>query len=793
MSISAAFLWRFLDDVWDLLPTEDRRLFETYWSAQVQLAGNLQQKTFEAALSTNVATVPIYLAERWNRFVMDETSCDLFEETVEVVLTGVLASALARDTVFFDTFSVSNANRQIRHQQLVLFYDDSPRALRYGKILKNTVSVRIGSTEYTENRDYAVNYVEGYIRALDGTRLPITDSATVTYDHEEYTRDLDYTVNETASTMTRLADGVISDGAAVSASYTYNTTPTLQMTGSGASLTLTELTDLTKDFTTLLPGRTLTILAGPNAGTYPINVVTAANTFQISGNFVSIQSGEVRYSINAFPHGLRVGRQVASVPVLQNKVDVPSSVMIEGIDHIVGSGILASRTAFGMSSLGPTETRTRAMWAEKALIDAETPYRNFGVLIDFYRTNSEAYRLALQGLWYTFWTGSTPGNLQRGLQILLGLPYARNAGTVSALSLTEIQITDPRGQVLVYAIPSGLTATVALAEEVARFASLTTGVRIIDRNNEPGFVATRLGLSGISRYLTDTATIAQGSPEETRAFALLEHHLFLPQVLTQALTSRISVSELVTFLDNMKPKWTDYVFSFNEDADDTIYCSEDAESDWAIDLTTTVGNNEQNQAFARNNFIISRTTGEIIAGGTMAAGNFRDASADFATAGIDRNDMVMITEGAYKGYHRVLTRISATVLALEIPDALIVGTLDLDYTVMQEEFVLGHDAVQIKRDHILIPGTAYTAPAVLNTKTNAVFGDLENAEVKALLLVDVGNVGNEVQVITDANVALGEIAVGVSPGVVVRDHEISSAAIKRRDNIGAVVTDAFGI
>lgn len=792
MSTSAAFLWRFLDDVWDLLPREDRQLFETYWSAQVQLASNLQQKVLEAALSTTVATVPIYLTDRWSRFAMDESTCDLFDETISLVMTGLLPTSLGRETVFFDTVSISNASRQIRHQQSILFYGTDPHTLRYGKIVAGTVSVRSGNIEYTENRDYAVNYVEGTIRALSGTRISTTAAVTVTYDHEEYKRGLDYEISEVNMTVTRLADSQVPDGVEVFASYTYNTTPTLALTGTSAVIDVTTLTDDSKDFSNLLSGRTLTILAGPNAGTYAINVVVSSTQIQIAGTFPTTQAGEVKYSINAFPHAMRIGRQVASIPVLQDRIDDPTTVMVEGIDHVVSAGVLASRTAFSLSPLGPQEVRSRAMWAEKVLIDAETPYRNFGVLIDFYRKNSESYRLALQGLWYTFWTGSTPGNLQRGLHILLGLPYVRNAGTVTALSATEVQITDPRGQTLSYAIPSGLEAVVALGDEVARFASLTTGVRIIDRNNEPGFVASHLGLSGIARYLTDDADISHGSPEETRALALLEHHLFLPQVLTQALTTRVNVAELVTFLNNMKPQWTDFVFSFNETAADEMTCSETASADWGIDLTTTIGSNEQNQTVARNAYIIARDTGEIIGGGTQVTGNFRDASADFAAAGIDRNDMVVITEGSFQGYHRVLRRISATVLGLDIPDASIVATLGLSYTVLQEEFVLGHDAVQLKREHILLKGTDFPAPGSLNTGTDVDFGDLEEADIQALLLVDAGNVGAEVQAITAADVDLGEIDVAVSPGTVTRDHEIASAALTRYDNT-MTVTDAFAI
>ena len=78
MSISSAFLYRFLDDVWDLLPTQDRELFEAYWRGQIRIVADLEQKTLEASLSVEVSEVPVFLTERWNRFLMNDETCDLF-------------------------------------------------------------------------------------------------------------------------------------------------------------------------------------------------------------------------------------------------------------------------------------------------------------------------------------------------------------------------------------------------------------------------------------------------------------------------------------------------------------------------------------------------------------------------------------------------------------------------------------------------------------------------------------------------------------------------------------------
>lgn len=797
--ISSSFLYRFLDDVWDLLPTEDRKLFEAYWKGQVRIAANIESKTIEAGQAIEVSEVPVFLTQRWNRFVMDADTTDQFEQVDSLTLLLTAPMLLSRETVFFDTLVVSNASGQINHEETLRFFDDAVHGLRYGKLIKGTISIKLDGFEFTPNRDYVVNERDGTVQALDDGRIPTEDIVTITYQHEEYTRDLDYTVNEASFTIVRTPSSAIATGETVAARYTYNGTATLLLEGTDAAVDTAILTDESKNFSTLLPGRTLTIVSGANAGTYPINAVLSPTEIQIATLFPLAQASDVVYTINAFPHGVKIDAQIESIPVLQDLVDDPCSVLIEDIDYVVRDGLLSSRTAFLKSAIGPTEIQQRQAWAEITRVDDETPYRNFGVLIDFYRKNSEAYRLALQGLWFTFWTGSTPGNLGRGLHILLGLPFARRAGTISRVDtdLAEIDITEPSGRIITYSIPDGLDPTFARDDEVARFDSLTTGVQIIDRNNDPGFVTSRLGRAGIAKFLTDNATTGFGDTDETKALELLEHHLFLPQVLVEAITQRVNVTELVTFLDNMKPQWTEYVFSFSVEESESITFSEEIDPlDQSIDLTTTVDNNECNKSVILGEYILHRTTGEILGAGSQAAGNFRDLGADFVVTGTDTGDFVRIDAGLFKGFHLVLERQSATVLSLDIPDAALQTALGLEYFVLSEEQCrLDHDSIQIRKEHTLLPGTDYPAPATLNTKTDVDLAGLglTDDETKALLLVDIGIGGAEVQAITDADVSAGELDVGSPPGTVTRDHEIASAALKRTNNVGPVVTDAYAI
>ena len=802
MSVSAGFLWRFLDDVWDLLPTEDRQLFESYWMGFIQVGGALQSRIIEAALSPIVETVPVFLTERWNRFVMDDVRSDLLQRTETLTLSQAAAMPLGVETALYDTFTLTSASGSIPYGEAIEFFDGSIRTLRYGRLLANTVSVKIGPVEYTPGHDYVVNLVQGTIQALDGGRLPIDQVATVTYAHASYTRGLDFEIDEAAAKVALVEASAIADGAAVVAAYTYNATPTLPLQSAAGviSSALTSLADETQNFGALLPNRTLTILSGPNAGSYSVIGILGPTEIAIDPRFLQPEAGGgVAYTIDAFPHGTRIAKNIVSIPTLQEQIDAPTIALEEGVDYVVRGGILAARASFPMMTLGPTEDRTRALWAEKTLVDKETPYRNFGVLIDFYRQNSEAYKQALEGLWFAFWTGSTPENLRKGLHILLGLPYARAAGTVVGLtpptttSAGEAQIQDARGQILSYVLPAELDATVALGQEVARFTPLTTGVRIFDRNSDPSFVASRLGRAGIARFLTANASRGPGDTDETRALTLLEHHLFIPQVLTEALTSLINVKELLTFLTNMKPKWTEFVFSFNADVDESVTVSNASETvDVAdtIDASTTINNNEANREYADGIFIVARSTGELVVG-NQTTGNFRDLGVDFSALGIDAGDVVRISSPGFVGYHAVLARVSASLLSIDIPDSLLTPAVDLQYVILPRELLLGHDAMNLKREHVRRPGTTYFAPTVLNVRTDADLSGLEDADVAALLLVDGSNAGSEVQPVAAARVDLDELEVASAPSLGARPHALASAALTRA--VSGSVTDALAI
>jgi hypothetical protein len=148
------------------------------------------------------------------------------------------------------------------------------------------------------------------------------------------------------------------------------------------------------------------------------------------------------------------------------------------------------------------------LWAEYTYIDnSATIQANFGLLADLSMDKAALlpgnvdYLSAVRGLWYAYMNGPTLFNLRVGSQILLGLPFAEEAGTIQEIR-TDFSPTS--GRMLIqdaarteivrsYTFPRALLpetnpatgARYAAGDTVAQFAPLVEGVEIVDYVKDP--------------------------------------------------------------------------------------------------------------------------------------------------------------------------------------------------------------------------------------------------------------------------------------------------------------------
>ena len=140
-----------------------------------------------------------------------------------------------------------------------------------------------------------------------------------------------------------------------------------------------------------------------------------------------------------------------------------------------------------------------SLWAEITYLDNRPAVEaNFGTLVTF--TSSEAsaisssldYLSAVRGLWYAYFGGPSIENVRIGIQILLGLPFAEEAGIVDRIdphfSATQgrIFLRDVSNPAIVrgYFYPTvaglGLAPNIAAKTKIEQFAPLSTGVDVLD-------------------------------------------------------------------------------------------------------------------------------------------------------------------------------------------------------------------------------------------------------------------------------------------------------------------------
>lgn len=259
---------------------------------------------------------------------------------------------------------------------------------------------------------------------------------------------------------------------------------------------------------------------------------------------------------------------------------------------------LTQDTDYAVSSSGEISFMNEPpsfLWAKRSFFNEETPWNNFGFLLDIYQANSARYVQIIQGLWFAFWTGPKPENLRRALYLLFGLPTSPFNGTVTEATTSFITIVSDTGEVSRQPVPSDLVPIVAIGQRVKLFDPLVSGIVVLDKVNTPGFIRDEIGREGIKRFLLDEATLGSDpNTDESKALRMLEEYTFLPQISVEAFISPdINIRNVRLFLDAIKPVVKTYLFQVivGTFRDELIF-EEKHSLHWSSDLTPNVDSNE---------------------------------------------------------------------------------------------------------------------------------------------------------------------------------------------------------
>jgi len=205
---------------------------------------------------------------------------------------------------------------------------------------------------------------------------------------------------------------------------------------------------------------------------------------------------------------------VVDIPLLQEniKVKTDSEVLRRNVDFFIETfrGGNAIRFVVGALDVWQHELPPNRMWAEVSYLDNRpTIEGNFGLPASFtlddlsVLPSTADYLSTVRGLWYSYFNGPTLFNLRIGTQILLGLPFAEEAGTIEEIrndfSTTSgrllVRDRDNTSVVRSYTYPGALDvetnpttgAPYAVGDSVAQFTPLVKGVEVLDYIKDPAW------------------------------------------------------------------------------------------------------------------------------------------------------------------------------------------------------------------------------------------------------------------------------------------------------------------
>ena len=177
---------------------------------------------------------------------------------------------------------------------------------------------------------------------------------------------------------------------------------------------------------------------GIRYGPQPDNSLFSSNTtFHYGGNFNS--ETLFRWTL---PRNI-----VDTDRFLMNRIHSPSLVMTKNQEFIIeefeGQKVITFKdNPFEdtripkrniQDSLGKTVDREFGLWALNTFWDYELVWETYGKLVNFYRPNSEEYKIFVRAIWDLFVGGPNFKNVEAGVNAVLGLPITRDTETIKEI------------------------------------------------------------------------------------------------------------------------------------------------------------------------------------------------------------------------------------------------------------------------------------------------------------------------------------------------------------------------
>jgi len=269
-----------------------------------------------------------------------------------------------------------------------------------------------------------------------------------------------------------------------------------------------------------------------------------------------------------------IDEDIITIPQLEDSVIIQATArLFETTDYVVSDGVINF-----------FEEPPEKMWAFSFKSNREQILNNFGQPVNFIRDNSLSYLFGTQGIWYALWNGPAVRRVGVGLQILFGLPFARD-GVVTDVETfitgdSTVTVRDPtKGNFeIVSPLDSWLDPVVTTGEQLLPFSRLSNGIEVFDYINNP------------------TVVDALVEPLRNR------FHTWVIFALAEIIQNQVVISgelfdfdEVTDFVERFKPEYTDFIFGIDLTVEDLLLIStEELEVDLIVDVTSRTSLNYWN-------------------------------------------------------------------------------------------------------------------------------------------------------------------------------------------------------
>jgi len=238
----------------------------------------------------------------------------------------------------------------------------------------------------------------------------------------------------------------------------------------------------------------------------PLLAVYAGNPDLYSTTFLGIKHTQ----------HIPVDSLIVEIPRLQYALKCGPEVLQENADYILGDFNGYNSINFRTGTFSITDPPADTYWAELTYLDNRpTIESNFGSLVSFTVEDMEArsdnldYLSAVRGLWWAYFGGPAIERVRVGTQILLGLPFSEEKGTIEQLDpfFTAVEgrilIRDAKNASILrsyyYPRAAGLALSTVTGEflkigdVVGQFDPLSGGIEVLDYVSSPNWANAYIG------------------------------------------------------------------------------------------------------------------------------------------------------------------------------------------------------------------------------------------------------------------------------------------------------------